>query len=65
MLQIQRNVNDMVYCVDQGNLSIAAVRKEHHGVWQCMLSSQVGDVTANTKIFVKSKSRFERFILTK
>ena len=55
----------MVYCVDQGNLSIAAVRKEHHGVWQCMLSSQVGDVTANTKIFVKSKSRFERFILPK
>ncbi|XP_078482019.1 uncharacterized protein LOC100184924 [Ciona intestinalis] len=40
------------YCVDGGNLSIVSLRKSHHGVWQCVLSNQVGDVTTNVMIFV-------------
>nr|XP_018666826.1 uncharacterized protein LOC100184924 isoform X1 [Ciona intestinalis] len=40
------------YCVDGGNLSILSLRKSHHGVWQCVLSNQVGDVTTNVMIIV-------------
>uniref|UniRef100_H2YGJ8 Uncharacterized protein n=1 Tax=Ciona savignyi TaxID=51511 RepID=H2YGJ8_CIOSA len=42
------------FCVDGGNLSIASLRKSHHGVWQCVLSNPVADVTTDVMVFVKN-----------
>ena len=55
LLQISsKSTEKLVFCVNGGNLSVDAIRKQHHGAWQCVLSNVVGDVTTDVMVVVTS-----------
>nr|CAB3262900.1 uncharacterized protein LOC100184924 [Phallusia mammillata] len=50
--KLHGKTTDYSYCIEGGNLSIVSTRKEHHGIWQCVLSNAVGDVTRDVMVVV-------------
>ncbi|CAK8692716.1 unnamed protein product [Clavelina lepadiformis] len=51
-----KSTEKLVFCVNGGNLSVDAIRKQHHGAWQCVLSNVVGDVTTDVMVVVTSST---------